>query len=354
MRNGFNVASSSEFVNEIRDDAQEARFRYHAGARFRPGRGLRAWTLPAILGRVKSARRFEFDLADGWQGHQAGPQVQEHTPLDLALAAVGVCSLKTAIAGGSARGITFDSIEMVICADVLPRDEDFLPTGRVRRLAYDITARSDADAGLIEEVTRQILDRSPNHRTVKDNTELHFRNGEQELTWHSEEIPADAPGARRVRRHVKWISGTQFESAGLDLSGCRLPLRVDEAKQFAGVDWAPNPQEYIVIALASELASLAAREQATATGRPGEWTVHAQGLLDLRGLMLVDPATAVGFQTIVCTVEGPADITSAETERYFQAAVEGSALVELLALPHPVELRLYSGEQDPARPEERQ
>ncbi|MEV0977959.1 hypothetical protein [Streptomyces sp. NPDC049915] len=348
MRNGFNVSSSGEFVNEIREDAQEAQFRYHATARFRPGRGLRAWTRPALLGRVKSARRFELDLADGWQDHQAGPQVQEHTPLDLALAAVGVCSLKTAIAGGTARGITFDTIEMVISADVLPGDEVSLSTARVRRLAYDISTRSDADAGLIEEVTRQILDRSPNHRTVKDDTELHFHNAEQELTWHLEEAPAGAPGARTVRRHVKWISGTQFESAGLDLDGCRLPLRVDEAKQFAGVDWAPNPQEYVVIALAAELAALAARKQAAATGSAGEWTVNAQGRLDLRGLMLIDPSAAVGFQTISCTVEGPAGITSAETEEYFRAAVEASALVELLALPHPVEVRLSSGEQDTA------
>ncbi|MGW4887567.1 OsmC family protein [Streptomyces murinus] len=350
MRNGFNVAGSSEFVNEIRDDAEEARFHYHGGARFRPGRGLRAWTNPAILGRVKSARRFEFDLADGWQSDPAD-LVHEHTPLDLVLAAVGVCSLKTAIAGGSARGITFDSIEMVISADVRPGDGGFLPTARVRRIAYDIVTRSDADPDLIEEVTRQILDRSPNHRTVKDGTELHFGEGEQELAWSPEDVPADVSGERTVRRHVKWISGTQFESAGLDVDGCRRPLRVDEAKQFAGVDWAPNPQEYIVVALAAELASLAAREQEAATGSAGAWTVSAHGLLDLRGLMLVDPAASVGFQTISCAVEGPAGTEPAEIERYFRAAVEGSLLVELLALPHPVEVRLSSDEPTALEPE---
>ncbi|MEU2061849.1 hypothetical protein [Streptomyces sp. NPDC013455] len=354
MRNGFNVASSSEFVNEIRDDAREAQFHYHAAARFRPGRGLRAWTRPAILGRVKSARRFELDLADGWQGgspgDRAGSPAREHTPLDLALAAVGVCSLKTAIAGGSARGITFDGIDMVISADVLPGEADFLPTARVRRLGYDISTRSDADAALIEEVTRQILDRSPNHRTVKDDTELRFRHDGRELACTPAPSPAGAGGERTVRRRVTWISGTQFESAGLDHSGSDLPLRVDEAKQFAGVDWAPNPQEYVVLALAAELASLAARAQTAATGSTGEWTVHAHGLLDLRGLMLVDPSAAVGFQTVDCAVEGPAGLPSADTERYFRAAVEGSALVELLALPHPVEVRLSSGAPDAPRP----
>ncbi|WP_430382751.1 OsmC family protein [Streptomyces sp. P10-4] len=349
MRNGFSVSSSSEFVNEIRDDAREALFHYHATACFRPGRGLRAWTRPAILGRIKSARRFALDLADGWQDHPADPQPQEHTPLDLALAAVGVCSLKTAIAGGSARGITFDSIEMVVSAEVQPQEEDFLPTARVRRIAYDITTRSDADAGLIEEVTRQILDRSPNHRTVKDTTELHFHAGERELGWSPAAIPAGASGGRTVRRHVKWISGTQFESAGLDADGCRLPLRVDEAKQFAGVDWAPNPQEYVVLALAAELASLAAREQEAATGSAGTWSVHAHGLLDLRGLMLVDPAAAVGFQTIGCTVDRPAGLGADEADRYFRTAVERSALVELLALPHPVEVRLSSDEREALR-----
>lgn len=351
MRNGFNIASSGEFVNEIRDDPQEARFHYHAGARFRPGRGLRAWTLPAILGRVKSARRFELDLDERWRDDAADPQTENHAPLDLALAAVGVCSLKTAIAGGSARGITFDSIEMVISADVLPKDGGDLATARVRRIAYDIATQSDADAELIEEVTRQILDRSPNHRTVKDDTELSFRVGERDISWSPQENTADVSGERTVRRHVKWISGTQFESAGLDPDGCRLPLRVDEAKQFAGVDWAPNPQEYIVLALAAELAALAAREQETARGRAGEWIVHVHGLLDLRGLMLVDPAAAVGFQTLSCTVEGPSGSSPGETEEYFRAAVEASALVELLALPHAVDVRLSSNERSSLPPE---
>ncbi|MEU2956968.1 OsmC family protein [Streptomyces xanthochromogenes] len=342
MRNGFNIASSGEFVNEIREDAQEARFFYHAGARFKPGRGLRAWTDPAVLGRVKSARRFELDLADGWQDGARSADAEDYTPLDLALAAVGVCSLKTAIAGGSARGINFDSIEMVISAFVQPREDGageggLLSTSRVHRIAYDIQTESDADAALIDEVTRQILDRSPNHRTVKDRTDLHFSAGSQPVPWSSLETAAGG-GGRELSRRVKWISGTQFESTGTE--GCLMPLRVDEAKQFAGVDWAPNPQEYVVLALAAELASLAARRERKDTGASGTWTVNARGLLDLRGLMLVDPDAAVGFQEITCTVEGPSELEPARIEGYFRAAVEESALVELLALPHPVEVQL--------------
>ncbi|MFC8914134.1 OsmC family protein [Streptomyces sp. NPDC057116] len=343
MRNGFNISSSGEFVNEIREDAQEALFYYHAGARFKPGRGLRAWTDPAILGRVKSARRFELDLAGGRYDDADQSSAEEYTPLDLALAAVGVCSLKTAIAGGSARGINFDAIEMVISASVQPcgdtaGEEGLVPASRVRRLAYDIRTESDADSDLIDEVTRQVLDRSPNHRTAKDRTPLHFRHGTRPLSWACHEAPTGTEGGRTLSRHVKWISGTQFESTATE--GFRAPLRVDEAKQFSGVDWAPNPQEYIVLALAAELASLAAGQQQKATGATGTWTVNARGLLDLRGLMLVDPDASVGFHDITCTVEGPSELTPARTEECIQAAVQESVLVELLALPHEVEVRL--------------
>ncbi|WP_030024350.1 OsmC family protein [Streptomyces monomycini] len=343
MRNGFNISSSSEFVDEIRRDAQEAQFHYHAGARFKPGRGLRGWTDPAILGRIKSARRFELDLADGWQDGTGSTEADEYTPLDLALAAVGVCSLKTAIVGGSSRGINFDTIDMDVSASFLEREKGFLPTARVRQVTYDIRTESDADPGLIGEVTQQVLDRSPNHRTVKDPTELHFRSGTRSLPWQAAEeqngaAPDGAAAEATLSREVKWISGTQFESTGAQ--GCRAPLRVDEAKQFAGVDWAPNPQEYIVIALASELASLSARRQQVVTGSAGVWTVRAHGLLDLRGLMLVGSASSVGFRNITCTVEGPSELSSAEIEEYFRAAVAESALVELFRLPHQVEVRL--------------
>ncbi|MET7607963.1 OsmC family protein [Streptomyces avermitilis] len=346
MRNSFNISGSSELVHEVLEDPGEARFAYAAGARHAPGRGLRTWTGPALIGRVKSARRFTVEVDDDGTDARLKDALGEPGSLALALTAVGSCPLYTTIAGGTARDISFDGVELALSATVATRAEGSLATGRVTGLTCEIAATSASGPATLREVVEQVGRHSPVHRTLTDATEVRFfgqagSGAAHAVAWQRREPDEEPISEHVLRRRVAWLSGTQFTSEAIGEVGA--VLRVDQPKQLAGVDWGPNPQEYLLMALAADIARLAGLNQERRTGRSGLWAVNCRAGLDIRGLMNIDPDVAVGLESVTCSVVLPQDGSLAGELGDVRAAAEESCLVDLIAFPHPARIRFAQG-----------
>lgn len=359
MRNSFNTSGFSEVAHEIQADPREAQYRYGARALFAPGRGVTARTEPALLGSVKSARAFRVAVRtpDALGTTMGSPH--EPAPLDLALTAVAACSLKTMVGGGSARGITFESLAMTIEA-AFPRTGDSgSPQAPTSSIGYRIRADGAAEGSVLDEVLRQVCGHSPNHRALTDPVPVRLDLGEgapERVTWDPEALRPTIAQTQTLTRHVRWVSGTQFESRGAEGTGAAV-LRVDQPKQLTGVDWGPNPQEYLLMGLASEVALQARRESLHRTGTEGTWDVRARARVDIRGLLGIDDDVPVPLQDVVCVVRPvsappdaagavPSDVSRPDGRDWHdtaRTAMRRSLLADLISRPHPVRTALLHG-----------
>ncbi|SFP42949.1 OsmC-like protein [Amycolatopsis arida] len=303
MRNSFNTAGFSEVVHETRDDPAEAWYAYQGKAHYSPRRGLSARNGPALLGRVKSARAFSLDLCDpGQDGDEPPAASDEPAPIDLALTGIASCSLKTLVGGGSARGVVFDTVEMLI--------EYGAAEGRSgHTVNCQFEVGGPAGHRLIAELLDQVQNHSPNHKTLTAEIPLdvHYADGSGHVVH--ERLSGVEPFASRhrpARRRVRWISGVQLESYPVPATG--PPLRIDSPKQTTGVDWGPNPQEHLLMGMASDVAANLGRLSREHLGRQLRWEVAAAGGVDIRGLLHADPAAIVHLQDVGCTISVPGNL----------------------------------------------
>jgi uncharacterized OsmC-like protein len=317
MRNSFYTAGFSEVMHEVKEDPAEAAYRYTAVATASPLRGLTARIGPALFGTVKSARDLSVALSEDGDGDPG--------PLDLALTGIASCGVTTLLGGGSAQEIIFDAAEMVISYD----------SGSVRcRLEID----GAADRSRLAELVEQMRGFSPNMATMALAVPMRLLRaaGErrEEIGGVTAEL-APAPVARRVR----WISSTQLESYPVGVPGA-APLRVDQPKQLTGVDWGPNPQEYLLMGLAADVAAHLDRLTGQLTGERHTWEVRTSAYEDMRGLLLKE-LDFVFLQDVECAVVVPAALRDhADTDKIVRAAFARSAVRDLIARPHPAEVEL--------------
>ncbi|MFI2214225.1 OsmC family protein [Streptomyces sp. NPDC020141] len=332
MRNGMNIAGVSELVHEVQTEPREAIYRYAATASWDAGRGLRARNEPAVLGTVKSPRRFELAVAD-----ERGPAAADGpTPVRLALTALASCALTTFVGGGSARGVTLESLRLVIAADRV-RDET---TDRLTDLAYALTVRADTGGVDIAEVLAGMEAQSPNHRTLVDAQPLTLVLGGESEPVPAPPAPAARPGTP-VSTTVTWSYSTQFTAVSDDDP---TPLRVDQPKQIAGVDWGPNPQEYLLMALASCVLGQLARLAADRGLPERSWRARAGGQVDIRGLFNIGDDPIVPVHRLTLDITAPAeDGGPGEWRDLAREAVRRSPVVALLTAGHIVKTDLDAG-----------
>ena len=291
MRNSFNTAGFSEVVHETREDVAEAWYCYRGKARYSPRRGLSASNGAAVLGTVKSTRKFSFELSDDeWRDDEGLPPTGAPTPIDLALTGVGSCSLKTMVGGGSAQGVVFDTLELHI------------ESGAGIDCRFEVGVQGQDQ--LIEQLLRKVENFSPNHKTLTAVVPLEVSYVDPAGGVEHETIPG-AEAVARIRRpvaarRVRWISGVQLESYPADGEGATV--RIDSPKQLTGVDWGPNPQEHLLMGLASDVAANLGQLSRDRLDRQLEWHVVADGKVDIRGLLNSDPEAIVHMQEVRCAI----------------------------------------------------
>ncbi|MEU5127866.1 OsmC family protein [Streptomyces mobaraensis] len=329
MRNSFNTAGFSEVVHEIRNDPAEAAFLYTAEAQSSLYRGLSARIGPALFGTVKSARRFSVELRDV----SDAPGADGPLPMHLALTGIASCALTTLVGGGSAQSVVFESADMDIAWD----------GGAV---ASRIDVGGVPDDATVAELVDQVERFSPNYTTLTRPVPVALRHGPGAAPASAGTAEGAPAAGRPAACQVRWISGTQLTSAPLDPEPGE-ELRVDAPKQLTGVDWGPNPQEYLLMGLAADVASHLGRFARELTGRAVTWRVAVRGTEDVGGLLQADPSAVVQLQDMECAVAEPAGLSGTELEKVVVAAWAASEVRYLIEAAPAVRLTSHRVESCP-------
>lgn len=340
MRNNFNTAGFSEVVHETRTDPKEAQYTYSVAASSSPTRGISAWTRPAILGTVKSARRFERLVRHPSEvSRPTTPGDHQATPLELALTGIASCTLKTLVGGGSAIGIIFETVSMDIEYKRASSFDSAEISGHDGVIEYRLDIETSVGDEALRDLITQVEERSPNHRTITDDIPVRVVCPEYDCATNAHDLrPATTPPCSAVR-NLRWISGTQFESRPVG-EGSGVTLRVDQPKQLSGVDWGPNPQEYLLMALAADLAGALADATYTRSRQRVAWDVSVSGRVDIRGFLRADPTAPVPLQDITCILQTDSGdlIPGSAIPTIIEDAVARSSMVQILSRPHKIDV----------------
>ncbi|CRI58573.1 OsmC family protein [Pseudomonas sp. CCOS 191] len=337
MRNGMNISGFSEIVHEVQREPQQALFRYGAYARCSPAGDMLAGVHPAVIGTLKAPRCFEVPVRPG-DPLAAHGMLAAATPQELALIALSGCFLVSAVSGFSARRTTVAHLSMTTRAS-LSDGGSVAPQVR-----YQIRSLIDKNISEVVEVIEAVKSHSPNHQSFVQPLPLSatvLAGGESLLDLHfptQVEIGALACPAQQLELDCQWLYGTQLRAdfQRQDAGDTRSFL-IDQPKQLAGIDCGPNPQEYLLMAIAADvLQQLASRFPLDETA-----TLDARALVDIRGMCDVAP-TPVHLQDIelqVCLGAWAAPRID-ELERALTQSIAHSQVCALIRRPVQFEFHI--------------
>jgi uncharacterized OsmC-like protein len=144
-----------------------------------------------------------------------------------------------------------------------------------------------------------------------------------------------APGNAEAQFEVETRLGEGVDSTA---SVREFNVRVDEPEGLGGKDTAPNPVEYVLVALGS-CQEITYRLYADALGIPlTHVSVKLRGLLDLRGFFDIDQSVRPGYQRIEATVTLDSPASEDDLRRLKEAVDRHCPVLDILRNPVPVTL----------------
>lgn len=346
MKNGLNISGTSEFVHEICTNEDEAFLRFVARAEpLVGGAGITIGTLRA--GTIRVARDFYVDAEPPGCSPRAIPNPAEYLLLSL-----GGCVTFSWIQGCTLKGITLKRFGVQLRAS-LPAHEG----AGLANVRYRIEIDSDTTNEQVAAVAKNVMCFSPMHRTFLEPNALHVQAA------HGRRGSDGAPAIRRRPRgqasagpaaaaappssqsglaaDVAWRYGAHSDVTIVAPDGPSWRLELDQPKQINGLDRAPNPQEYMMAALASEL-MLAASDRLPTVRIAG---VAAGGDVDLRGFMNTGHTDVVRVHNIGYDVRLD-DQAPADAEAQLQRLADAGVCHRTVATPTPIEVTVVgNGEQ---------
>jgi uncharacterized OsmC-like protein len=335
MRNGLNIAATSELVHEIQVVKEEALLRFGARVTSLGPPLMQSEIAPMQGGTIRVVRDFRFFTAPPAVADTAATSYH-----DQLLLALGGCVLVTFVQGCSARGITL--VRASVDAEArLGLDAAGRPAidGIVYR--YDVDCDGAPDA--LIEIARYASCLSPNQRmfTERGTVRLAAADCEGLPPLVLDDVPAGAAeDGAVVRRQVRvdWRYGAQLAAR---LSGGR-ELLIDQPKQYLGLDSAPNPLEYFLAAAGAELAEQLRREGARRGFELPRLAVLTEGSVDMRGITNLDDSAPVGMHDITHTLTFNRAVGVDDALALIRAAAASSVAHALVCRPQTIEIAIAS------------
>jgi uncharacterized OsmC-like protein len=287
MRNGMNISGFSEIVHEIQEEPAQAIFRYAAYARAAPDAGVLAGVHPALIGLLKAPRHFEVPISPEPALKSYG-LLDVASPQELALTALLGCFLVSAVSGFSARRTTVDHLSMTTSAAL------FQARVGAPQVRYQIRSDTDKKIGEALDVIEAVKTHSPNHQTFVQSLGLSARLAGPCGARPWVRFPGISASAgdtpvpsQALSLDCQWLYGTQLRSNFLRQNPeDPRTFPIDQPKQLAGIDWGPNPQEYLLMAIAADvLLQLRARHPLAS-----EVQLNVRAMVDIRGMCEVAPS----------------------------------------------------------------
>ena len=329
MRNGIDISSFSEIIHEIQNDERQAQFRYSAGAQWYAGNGLFAYVKPAIIGNLKSPRRFVYPIKP-LSCNALAVDRESAFPIEIAMVALSGCFLVSVVSGLSAQRCTIENLYLKL--DACIRNSNKYPP----QVYYEIGAQTDQTIDRIEDVVNTVKKMSPNHRTFESELDISVLVGSSKVPMHFASIDANAQepsnGIRSDNIHIKceWDYGTQLKAFLFDTNKQSKRFPIDQPKQLGGIDWAPNPQEYLLMALSSDLLNEMLAIDELGKKLP-DLNISAKAHVDIRGMCDVADVP-VHLQGICIQIESTGSLESLDKDlqALIDRAINNSAVCKII------------------------
>ncbi|WP_428929172.1 OsmC family protein [Marinibacterium sp. SX1] len=335
MKNGMNVAAISELVHEIRKVPRENEIDYSAGLTWAGGLTLRGRTLPLRFGSKRLGRDFRFDV-----GHLSDPDgAAAPTPADYLMVGLGSCVANILVQGASYKGITLDTLRVSAAASQAG--------AALEGLALDVHIASDGGRWQYKQMMMNVARFSPNYVTVTLPNSLAVDCIVTETAAPGDGLsrparimpaPMDQPaGPVALGVDIDWRNGTQMDIALKDIGtpGHTRPrsarLVSDQPGPAAGLNEAPNPQEYLLTGVAADLMQqvvlCAAEEGLVLHALEGDIACH----LDMKGCFNLFDKSAIQLQDNRLVLRATGPLTTADLERLVAKARTRSACHQAFA-----------------------
>jgi cystathionine beta-lyase/cystathionine gamma-synthase/uncharacterized OsmC-like protein len=303
--NGVDLWARQNLAKRIQEYSWEAQLSIGVEAQARAAGRCDVRTEPMRLGSTRVARPFSLN-------HSCGDRANDCLdPVGSVLVALGACVAGTAVAALTDEGGSPSLLEVRARAE-------FNRSGGRALLSYELRFEGAITAEQARRAAAAVRLRGSAHRTLEEANEIHvvIQTGQDiHLTTRPFGCEPDRPSASHSRStRVLWEVGAHVlaETDGVHAES-------DQPKQLFGADLAPNPEEYLLAALAAEALGFAAaaetagraEDEAGAPTNGPRTSTHASGRIDLRGPFSNDEAP-VGMRNLLVQVL-PADPFAART-----------------------------------------
>lgn len=329
MKNGINVAAISELTHEIRKVPLENEIDYAVSLQWVGGLNFRAKTQTLRFGTKRVGRDFDFDVS---HVSDASPSAAP-TPADYFMLGLGACVANILTQGASYKGITLDSLNVLSAAKLSSEGLHDL----------DVSVRIISD-GSRWQYTQMILTASrfsPNYITVImpnkiDVDYIHGNCDQVSGDLYREAMMMPKPWfmpsqSIDLGMDIAWRNGTQYDAALLpkiwngEQRNVQGTVAVDQPVPAAGLNEAPNPQEYLLTAVAADVLQhvvLLATDQ--------DITLRSLGariccLLDMKGCFNIFDKAAIQLQNTQLQIDAKSDADEASMQALINKACKQSA-----------------------------
>lgn len=348
MRNGINVAALSEVANEIKMNPTEAAFRYEVSVRWDGGHYYNGTVRTARVGTTLAARNFSVCIAPTQEiatlANTRG--IIAHFPEELFVVGLGGCVLITTLMGLTTQQLGISQLQLQIGASFSVYSESGKAPSHPELFdfSYAFRCRSDGDIEKLQDIVDAVKNYSPNHRTLAESNEIRVvvSKGNNDAI-SSISMMAAVPAmkskldysfhAERVEMECSWERAFQLECRMLDSRFGEETLAVDVPKQMGGIDKAPNPQEYLLLGTAASIAQALIGESIRKKIPLDGLEVVMSGLVDLRGIMRIDPAVSPKVQDMACDIHALGTASLQDYGELTRSALSKSSLVTRLLNP---------------------
>lgn len=341
MKNGINVAATSELFHEVSAEPAQGLFRFQVHVAAQDAHEL-ASVGTIHLGTLRVAR----DFCAESEPHAAGRQ--RPSPVDYLLTALGGCVMASWAQGCSVRGITLSKLSVRVFATLPPPGQGL----GLQDVGYHVDIESTGSSQQAVDLGRAVSCFSPIHRTLLEANEptVEVRppppNKGRAVRYRPHVLPraaANHEGASgptdRVQAELIWHYGTHFGVRMSDpASGRSWDADLDQPKQFGGLDRAPNPQEFALIALGGDLLGQL-RQHAAHGAAQG---IAMRGDVDVRGCLNTGLTEIVGLHNLQYGIE----YDGALAPEALQQSLKGSVAYQTVVRPTPLQVLISAnGEQ---------
>lgn len=352
MRNGINVAAVSELVHEIRNVSGENEIHYGVDLEWIGGLTMKLNTNTLTFGSKKMGRDFTFTI-----DHFSNPHpTAAASPADFFLSGVAACVANILVQGASYKEMAISHLNV--------RAEGKVPTHSKRSETIQsggITVRLDANGNRwqYKQMMMNVARFSPNYVTAtrENNIQLHYEH--QPISLHQGALFASHHcDENQVKRaidtdntllhagvDIAWRDGTQFDVSLLDRQwkdqhwSLSTTFSVDQPSAALGLNSAPNPQEYIISAIAADVAQnlvIIAQEN----GSPlKSLSARITCKLDMQGCFNIFDKSAVQLQDTTLHISAMSNHSEADMQQYIEWACQRSVCWQSFVNPCPLPLK---------------